>query len=302
MALPGPDQRDYSGSGRFGLYSQDHKSLRLQLFGPEFSTSALRLGRLFSVAGRHVAVALRNELTGVIMTEVYREAVEQMAARSERLLLFLGGALTFPPQLLSLIGSEIEGVALMRCDPRAFETLGELRPNCTVIFEDSIAARILAGSGWRGCGMSVHAYRDEDLARRLLAGEGGADPGGSICFLPLRMPVSSFVALLRILLAGDEVLPRDLIRAPPKPADPAPAALPDPSQIRLTPREAEVLALVASGQRNKLIARRLQLSEHTVKLHIHNIISKLGATNRTEAAQWFHGPRAAASGAADERA
>ncbi|RRH68864.1 DNA-binding response regulator [Falsigemmobacter faecalis] len=116
------------------------------------------------------------------------------------------------------------------------------------------------------------------------------------------MPISSFVALLRILLAGDEVLPRDLVRpAPPQLPAPSPrSAPPDLTQIRLTPREAEVLALVAAGQRNKLIARRLQLSEHTVKLHIHNIISKLGATNRTEAAQWYHGPRSRTAGGQDE--
>lgn len=52
---------------------------------------------------------------------------------------------------------------------------------------------------------------------------------------------------------------------------------------RLTPREAEVLQLLAQGLPNKQIALALKISEHTVKFHISSIYSKLGATNRTEA-------------------
>jgi len=55
----------------------------------------------------------------------------------------------------------------------------------------------------------------------------------------------------------------------------------------LTPREREVLALIARGQQNKNIAANLSLSEHTIKLHIHHIISKMGVSNRTEAAAAF---------------
>jgi two-component system, NarL family, response regulator YdfI len=51
----------------------------------------------------------------------------------------------------------------------------------------------------------------------------------------------------------------------------------------LTPRESEVLELVAQGLANKQIARELDISEHTVKFHISAIYRKLGVTNRTEA-------------------
>jgi len=51
----------------------------------------------------------------------------------------------------------------------------------------------------------------------------------------------------------------------------------------LTAREREVLELVSQGLSNKLIARRLQISEHTVKFHISSITSKLGASSRTDA-------------------
>lgn len=50
-----------------------------------------------------------------------------------------------------------------------------------------------------------------------------------------------------------------------------------------TPREREVLTLVAEGLPNKLIARRLNISEHTVKFHLNAILTKLGAQSRTEA-------------------
>ena len=51
----------------------------------------------------------------------------------------------------------------------------------------------------------------------------------------------------------------------------------------LTTREREVLELVSQGLSNKLIARRLQISEHTVKFHVSSISAKLGASSRTDA-------------------
>ena len=58
-----------------------------------------------------------------------------------------------------------------------------------------------------------------------------------------------------------------------------PDALPEP----LTPREREVLILIAQGLPNKEIAERLVITERTVKFHASAILGKLGATNRTEA-------------------
>lgn len=51
----------------------------------------------------------------------------------------------------------------------------------------------------------------------------------------------------------------------------------------LTPRELEVLQLLAAGLGNKEIASRLKISDHTVKFHVASIMGKLGAENRTEA-------------------
>jgi DNA-binding NarL/FixJ family response regulator len=54
----------------------------------------------------------------------------------------------------------------------------------------------------------------------------------------------------------------------------------------LTPREREVLALLADGLPNKLIARRLEISEKTVKAHLTSIFQRIGVTDRTQAALW----------------
>ena len=51
----------------------------------------------------------------------------------------------------------------------------------------------------------------------------------------------------------------------------------------ISPRELEVLSLVAAGKRNKEIASELSIAEDTVKMHVRNILSKLRVTDRTEA-------------------
>jgi DNA-binding NarL/FixJ family response regulator len=51
----------------------------------------------------------------------------------------------------------------------------------------------------------------------------------------------------------------------------------------LTRRERQVLDLVATGATNAAIARRLVVSDHTVKSHVEHILAKLGAVNRAEA-------------------
>jgi DNA-binding NarL/FixJ family response regulator len=54
----------------------------------------------------------------------------------------------------------------------------------------------------------------------------------------------------------------------------------------LSTRETEVLALVAEGLPNKLIARRLEISEKTVKAHLTSVFAQIGVTDRTQAALW----------------
>ncbi len=56
----------------------------------------------------------------------------------------------------------------------------------------------------------------------------------------------------------------------------------------LTARETEVLSLMARGMSNKLIARELDLSPHTVKRHVAHVLDKLDLASRSQAAAWYH--------------
>jgi DNA-binding NarL/FixJ family response regulator len=66
------------------------------------------------------------------------------------------------------------------------------------------------------------------------------------------------------------------------------AGAPSRPEAELSAREQEVLALVADGLPNKLIARQLQISEKTVKAHLTSVFAAIGVTDRTQAALWAH--------------
>ncbi len=91
-------------------------------------------------------------------------------------------------------------------------------------------------------------------------------------------PPEELSAAIVAIIQGLVVLPRALTglllrgqEAVEEPAEP------------LTAREREVLGLLGQGLSNKMIARDLQISEHTVKFHVSSIYAKLGAASRTEA-------------------
>lgn len=69
---------------------------------------------------------------------------------------------------------------------------------------------------------------------------------------------------------------RELLRARSRPTE----------KTQLTPREADVLRLVRQGLANKQIARRLGISERTVKAHLTSAFQRIGVTDRTQAALW----------------
>ena len=64
------------------------------------------------------------------------------------------------------------------------------------------------------------------------------------------------------------------------PTDPSPAA---DGAVPLTPRELEVLTLLAEGASNKMIAQRLGISVHTAKFHVGSLLDKFDAIGRTDA-------------------
>lgn len=84
------------------------------------------------------------------------------------------------------------------------------------------------------------------------------------------------------VMDGRSAIPLDLVNAAMK-SEPASSELGELSTI-LTGREREVVALVAEGLTNKEIARRLEISPATVKVHVERLIAKLGVADRTQAA------------------
>ncbi len=66
-------------------------------------------------------------------------------------------------------------------------------------------------------------------------------------------------------------------------AEPERESGPKVPPVSLTPREIEVLRLLADGASNKIVAHKLGISDHTVKFHVTSILSKLNAGTRTEA-------------------
>ncbi|MBL8270660.1 LuxR C-terminal-related transcriptional regulator [Steroidobacter sp.] len=68
------------------------------------------------------------------------------------------------------------------------------------------------------------------------------------------------------------------------PTPPSPPAT--PVSVRLTAREQEILERITAGDSNKVIARTFDLSLHTVKRHVANILTKLGVNSRVQAATW----------------
>jgi DNA-binding NarL/FixJ family response regulator len=105
---------------------------------------------------------------------------------------------------------------------------------------------------------------------------------GVRAILPSDIPSDQLVAGLEAAAAGLVVLHPAEVDSMFPAAQPASSPLAELMEP-LTPRESEVLQMLASGLPNKEIAARLTISEHTVKYHVASILGKLGAVSRTEA-------------------
>jgi DNA-binding NarL/FixJ family response regulator len=100
--------------------------------------------------------------------------------------------------------------------------------------------------------------------------------------LPRDASAAEIVAAVEAAAAGFAAIdPRELEALLASAAPLAAAADTEPAV--LTAREIEVLAMLAEGAANKVIAWKLGISEHTVKFHVASILAKLGASSRTEA-------------------
>ena len=109
-----------------------------------------------------------------------------------------------------------------------------------------------------------------ELAERALA-------LGAAGYVPKTLAAKSLVNAVRFMAMGEQFAPFDFLRTAPEEAA-------NPLRERLTRREAEVLEGLVEGKSNKEIARDLEVTEPTVKLHVKTLYRKIGAHNRTQAA------------------
>jgi two-component system nitrate/nitrite response regulator NarL len=191
-------------------------------------------------------------------------------------------------------------VLIVADDPLARAGLGALlanRPGCTVIGQVAGDADLLAeldvyrpdilvwDLGWHPT-PTVERLADLRDARlpivALLADETHAADVWTVGVRGLLLrdaDAENLVAALLAVVQGLAVLDPALATT----VLPTRDQLPGPPVEELTPRESEVLQLLAEGLPNKTIAYRLGISEHTVKFHVNAILGKLGAQSRTEA-------------------
>ena len=118
--------------------------------------------------------------------------------------------------------------------------------------------------------------RDEYVFEALQAGASG--------FLLKNAPPEQLVDAVRVIAAGDALIaPAITKRLIAQFARSAPARVPPAAFGELTPREHEVLRLVARGLSNAEIAAELVLSDATVKTHVKRVLAKLGLRDRVQA-------------------
>jgi len=118
--------------------------------------------------------------------------------------------------------------------------------------------------------LSGHVERDEVLAA-VRAGVGG--------YIPKTISGSALINALRLVMAGESYLPPSILLDNSSSERKIPAS----PLATLSAREREILGYLIEGQTNKEIARRLDLQEITIKIHLRTVYRKIGAVNRAQA-------------------
>lgn len=100
------------------------------------------------------------------------------------------------------------------------------------------------------------------------------------------MAAPAFLHALLLVMLGETVFPPPPAQGRAGEASGSEAAAENGQLAALSARECQILSRLASGQPNKAIARDLSIAEATVKIHVKNVLRKIGAQNRTQAALW----------------
>ena len=172
---------------------------------------------------------------------------------------------------LEVVGTAVDGA-------EAIELAEELRPD--VVLMDISMPDI---DGIRATGSILEA-RSETRVVMLTAFSDrdrvvAALDAGAIGYLLKDSEPQEVLEAVRAAARGDAPLA-------PRAARQLLAARSEEQRADLSKREREVLALVAEGLPNKLIARRLEISEKTVKTHLTSVFQRIGVSDRTQAALW----------------
>lgn len=137
------------------------------------------------------------------------------------------------------------------------------------------------------CGGGLDAlvrFRERFPSQPVVVVSGSSEAGvitqaielGAMGYIPKSTSMDKFLPALRLVLSGGTYVPAEALRAPA--AGPGSAA-----DLPLSPRQREVLALLTEGLSNKLIARRLDISENTTKIHVSAVLAALGVQTRAQA-------------------
>ncbi len=180
------------------------------------------------------------------------------------------------------------GLAAMLAEQPECAVVGQVGSDADLAeaFEGTQAETILWDLGWEDGATALEHLADvRELnlpVTVLLAGPGetAATLAAGARGLLLRSADSPQVAAALAGVAAGLTVVDPLLSGTLLPARDQP---PDRPVEALTPRERDVLQLLADGLPNKAIAERLGISEHTVKFHVNAIVGKLGARTRTEA-------------------
>jgi DNA-binding NarL/FixJ family response regulator len=107
---------------------------------------------------------------------------------------------------------------------------------------------------------------------------------GARAYFPSSLDPKILIETLRFVRNGGTFVPPSVLMSAPEPRLPQSAEAKTMQLLGITERELRVLELLQKGQSNKIIARELDIEEGTVKVHVHRIMKKLNASNRTQAA------------------
>ena len=224
------------------------------------------------------------------------KAINQVRYNSTKrqAILFVGGRTSFPDVYLRLIMSEFDNL-----DVSIVPTFAAVKdrlntsPYCrvTLIFsprsvEAEMETLFELSKQFPNFDLAL-AFHDIKDIKNFIDAIGDTALMAKLSFLPLRTRIDSAINIFRLLVSGERHICGEVMDYLLSGSFPAGLEIKANmwDQIRsLTAREKDVLGYLSKGEPNKVIAHHLQLSESTVKLHIHHIIGKMGVTNRTEAA------------------